>query len=423
MTLSHSQWQLRHALIALTILTIITLQLRPVAADDNDALHHQTSGVNGVVIGSSSEEQTVAEKEVKYLVGLLRNPMMGDTPSGGRVIQMTSKSGARFTCVIPDPTIEPAKQEATIDERIEEVAAKVKASYGRGCFTKTKEYWTYEVCPFKSVRQFHKDGETVSMEFSLGLYNKSNEISLSSTGIYSQQYTSGTGDRQTIVRYVCHDDPGASKGLLTTVSEPKPFHYEMEIRTSLGCLAPKGESTPEALLSSLTECAHLNTGWWTYKFCYGKQVSQFHRESVEVKNTAAQSSPVPASTADQQAAAAPPKMEMITTVEYDLGRLPEETVPIVIVKGDTPKETYASQWYQDGTKCDVTNRPRKTEVRFYCDPAETQVIRTIKETSSCEYMMVVASQYLCSHILFAPDLPKVREIACSPMEKARSIST
>jgi hypothetical protein len=37
-----------------------------------------------------------------------------------------------------------------------------------------------------------------------------------------------------------------------------------------------------------------------------------------------------------------------------------------------------SQWYQDGTKCDVTNRARKTEVRYYCDPTETQVIRTIK---------------------------------------------
>jgi hypothetical protein len=79
---------------------------------------------------------------------------------------------------------------------------------------------------------------------------------------------------------------------------------------------------------------------------------------------------------------------MVTTVEYDLGRLPAgmsltptvhhqcvvmislsfpfvscslyniDVVPIVIVRGETPKETYASQWYQDGTKCDVTNRPR-----------------------------------------------------------------
>ncbi|KAK9846587.1 hypothetical protein WJX81_007190 [Elliptochloris bilobata] len=39
------------------------------------------------------------------------------------------------------------------------------------CFYRVEDWWTYELCYKKAVRQFHKEGDALTAEFRLGTYD------------------------------------------------------------------------------------------------------------------------------------------------------------------------------------------------------------------------------------------------------------
>lgn len=43
-------------------------------------------------------------------------------------------------------------------------------SAGARCFYRLEDWWTYELCYEKHVRQFHREKEVLSSEYSLGVY-------------------------------------------------------------------------------------------------------------------------------------------------------------------------------------------------------------------------------------------------------------
>ena len=51
----------------------------------------------------------------------------------------------------------------------------------------------------------------------------------------------------------------------------------------------------------------------------------------------------------------------------------------------------------DGTTCELTNSPRKTKVLYICLPEGRLEIYELKETSTCEYEIIVLTSVLCSH--------------------------
>merc|ERR1719450_1687682 len=83
--------------------------------------------------------------------------------------------------------------------------------------------------------------------------------------------------------------------------------------------------------------------------------------------------------------------------------------------GETNK-TYQPQWYTNGTKCDLTGRPRQTELRFVCSEAAVQdYIGDIFEPQSCEYTIVIHTSRLCT-------VPWLRPVA-EPRGRAWKISS
>ncbi|GKE79228.1 protein OS-9 [Tanacetum coccineum] len=53
-----------------------------------------------------------------------------------------------------------------------------------------------------------------------------------------------------------------------------------------------------------------------------------------------------------------------------------------------PSRRYHAHIYTNGTKCDVTNETRETEVRFECLEPSEMVIR-VAELSTCKYALTI----------------------------------
>ena len=53
--------------------------------------------------------------------------------------------------------------------------------------------------------------------------------------------------------------------------------------------------------------------------------------------------------------------------------------------------------YDSGTVCDLTGKPRQTQVRYVCHAGGRHEVVSFQETSSCQYVIVVLSPLLCAH--------------------------
>ncbi|KAJ5971156.1 uncharacterized protein N7479_001074 [Penicillium vulpinum] len=139
-------------------------------------------------------------------------------------------------------------------------------------------------------------------------------------------------------------------------------------------------------------CMYYFSGWWSYSFCYQKQIKQFHA--------------LPAGRGVPNY----PPIEDTTTHSFVLGRFigdkageekqsSRTDVAELHTKGGS---RYLVQHLRGGTKCDLTGRERKVEVQFHCHPQSTDHIGWIKELTTCSYLMVIYTPRLCDDVAFLP---------------------
>ncbi|KAK3386721.1 hypothetical protein B0H63DRAFT_393006 [Podospora didyma] len=165
------------------------------------------------------------------------------------------------------------------------------------------------------------------------------------------------------------------------------------------------------LLSGLDgHCLFFGFGWWSYSFCYGRDVVQFHALPATAKG----GPPVRDPHSDEYvlgmdaAAALPAK----TGAEKAKGIVPANTE--LQVKDD---QRYLVQRLGAGTVCDLTGRPRTIEVQYHCDPATSvDHIAWIKEVTTCTYLMLVQTPRLCADVAFMPPKEtRAHPISCQPI--------
>jgi len=70
-----------------------------------------------------------------------------------------------------------------------------------------------------------------------------------------------------------------------------------------------------------------------------------------------------------------------------------------------------------GTICDLNGLPRMARVQYVCYPSGKHEMYSFKETSTCEYEVMVLSPLLCSHPDYRPESANEQHINCKPADE------
>ncbi|CAB1353762.1 unnamed protein product [Coregonus sp. 'balchen'] len=151
-----------------------------------------------------------------------------------------------------------------------------------------------------------------------------------------------------------------------------------------------GPSIPDLLKPMHTApCLVKTKDWWTYEFCYGQHIRQYHLEDTDIKG------------------------DVLFLGYYD-SEFDWNNETAKASKQHRLKR-YHSQSYVNGSKCDLNGSPRETEVRFVCEEGSGDYVARVDEPQSCRYVLTVHTTSTCQHpFLRPPSTAKPQSIVCQP---------
>ncbi|XP_008408371.1 protein OS-9 isoform X3 [Poecilia reticulata] len=141
-------------------------------------------------------------------------------------------------------------------------------------------------------------------------------------------------------------------------------------------------------------CLVKTKDWWTYEFCYGHHIRQYHLEDSEIKG------------------------DVLFLGHYE-SEFDWNNETAKASKQHKLKR-YHSQTYVNGSKCDLNGNPRETEVRFVCEDGSSDYVARVDEPQSCRYVLTVHTSRTCQHpFLRPPSSSKPQGIVCQPALSAQ----
>ena len=292
---------------------------------------------------------------------------------------MTGKNGRRFTCFVPNANslAERPANKTSSDGSASKVIEQLRAAHGDECLQFPEGYWTYEVCPMRSVNQFHMEGKKRTTVFELGHYvqKKDEWKHKGEDQQYIQRFSGGTGGRKAAVRYSC----GGQKPKVASVREDPKHSYTIHVQSPLLC---KHANASALLAPYQGQCVRKKKGWWTHEICFGKKVRQFHKDQK--------------GKVDQEYIVG--RFDAAATAQLEAeGQAIQEEVLMEETGVEQQKAVYM-QHYTGGDLCDVTKKPRRVVVWHYCASDHFGLaITSVEETNTCQYTLAVAVPALCKH--------------------------
>nr|XP_019942228.1 PREDICTED: protein OS-9 isoform X1 [Paralichthys olivaceus] len=156
-----------------------------------------------------------------------------------------------------------------------------------------------------------------------------------------------------------------------------------------------GPDIPD-LLSQMhsAPCLVKTKDWWTYEFCHGQHIRQYHLEDTEIKGD-------------------------VLFLGYYESEFDWNNETAKASKQHRLKR-YHSQTYVNGSKCDLNGNARETEVRFVCEEGSGDYIARVDEPQSCRYVLTIHTSRTCQHpFLRPPSTAKPQGIVCQPALSAQ----
>lgn len=206
--------------------------------------------------------------------------------------------------------------------------------------------------------------------------------------------------------------------IVTSVHEEKykcllPNILEKEENSSDNYKGPP----PLELLAPLfthSSCSFRMESYWTYEICHGKYIRQYH-EDREGKKVKLQEYFLGRWEMDQ----------LLNEVKKRENEMTDKSKHIPIKKIDGINLPYLEIEMGNGTLCDLNNQPRSTKVLYVCYLHGKHEVYSLKETSTCQYEVIVLSPLLCSHPRYKPHDTGENDINCYPLngspKKPRSL--
>ncbi|KAL0267438.1 UNVERIFIED_CONTAM: hypothetical protein PYX00_009710 [Menopon gallinae] len=160
-----------------------------------------------------------------------------------------------------------------------------------------------------------------------------------------------------------------------------------------------------APLFAQNSCSIRVEAYWSYELCHGHFIRQFH-EDREGKKAKLQEYYLGRWDKVQQE-------KLKKQIENEEKTRVSDHVPIKKIDGlNMP---YIQLNMSDGTMCDLSSKPRLTKVLYVCYAHGKHEIYSLKETSICEYEVIVLSPLLCDHPRYRPQESGERVINCQPI--------
>ncbi|XP_050404069.1 endoplasmic reticulum lectin 1 isoform X3 [Patella vulgata] len=169
--------------------------------------------------------------------------------------------------------------------------------------------------------------------------------------------------------------------------------------------------TPDELMEALftqSACSYRIESYWTYELCHSKYLRQYHETKEPGKKPKIQEYFLgyhERFLRDKNQNSDNSKSKGVETVERVKSK-----------KIDGIELPYYEVNMTDGTNCDLLNAPRRTRLLYVCQPDGHGEIYDMKESSTCEYEIMVLTAVLCSHPDFRPKNPPVNQIQCHAIE-------